>query len=373
MKRVLVSAYCSYNLGDDLFLKILFEKYPHVIFSILTNNKNYTLFERYKNVNIIETPNVKRIYWALSNYFKFTFVFKSHFRKLFKQLNSKENDFDSFLLIGGSVFMEIGSSHYKKEFFSLIYSLFINKPKFIIGANFGPYKSNNYKLFFKNIFEKSSDVCFRDKYSYLLFNDIKTVRYASDIVFQLNYRKQHKVKRSVGFSIIDVESRRSLSTFSYQYQQLHKMLIEAYIKDDYQVNLFSFCQTEGDMISIYKIIKTIKPELRYKIKVFNYDGNIDSLLFEFSKNELVYCSRFHSMILALMNNQNIFPFVYSDKMTNVLSDMNFNGKYLRIENINISYVNEIRMQILSNTYDVSTYNNNSKIQFKILNKYLLDE
>lgn len=51
---ILVCAYFANNLGDDLFLKILIERYPNVKWELLTANRNYKkLFKDLKNVNII--------------------------------------------------------------------------------------------------------------------------------------------------------------------------------------------------------------------------------------------------------------------------------------------------------------------------------
>ena len=41
MKKILVNAYTSLNFGDDLFLKILFDRYPNVKWILPRGGKIY--------------------------------------------------------------------------------------------------------------------------------------------------------------------------------------------------------------------------------------------------------------------------------------------------------------------------------------------
>ena len=55
MKNILVNAYLEKNLGDDLFLKILFDRYPNVKWFIDTTDYTYKeVFKNYKNVDVIK-------------------------------------------------------------------------------------------------------------------------------------------------------------------------------------------------------------------------------------------------------------------------------------------------------------------------------
>src|SRR5690625_7411366 len=76
-KRILVSAYFAKNVGDDLFLKVLFDRYPHVQWDLLTANRNYQeLFKDYDHVRIIYSYRDVRLgrksvhlYYAMNNFF----------------------------------------------------------------------------------------------------------------------------------------------------------------------------------------------------------------------------------------------------------------------------------------------------------------
>ena len=53
MKNILVTAYTSFNVGDDLFLKILFERYPDHQFILFTSETRYiSHLKQYKNVKV---------------------------------------------------------------------------------------------------------------------------------------------------------------------------------------------------------------------------------------------------------------------------------------------------------------------------------
>jgi colanic acid/amylovoran biosynthesis protein len=373
MKKVLVFAYLAKNLGDDLFIKILVERYPRVEFRILTTITNYSIINKYKNTTEVILPRTNRIQWAISNYLRSSLAFNIHFKKLRRLIKKEAILCDAFLVIGGSLFMEVGNTYYKKKFYSIIYSEFSLKPKLILGSNFGPYRSDIFKTFFKNIFKKSTDVCFREKYSYDLFKDIATVRYSPDIVFQLDEGVQNKIKQSVGFSLIDLDSRNNFKAFSDMYQDLHVSLIERYLNDGYEVRLFAFCIDEGDEKSINKILFKLNPLIKNKVKIILYKGEIDAFLEEFKKVEYIYCSRFHAMILGLIYGQNIYPLIYSKKMTNVLSDIGYQGSFSIIEDIQSLNVNDIRKAILMNNCDITSFKKESESQFYFLDRVLLNK
>ena len=94
--RILVNAYFSKNLGDDLFLKILFERYPKVNWYLLTDNTDYNdIFDKHNNVRILKGLSLNIL----------------GIRKvdIFHKINDlllKYYKYDGLVTIGGSIFME---------------------------------------------------------------------------------------------------------------------------------------------------------------------------------------------------------------------------------------------------------------------------
>lgn len=58
MKRIMINAYTTFNLGDDLFIKVLCERYPNTEF-ILYAPKEYKInFKNSSNLKVISNSNI---------------------------------------------------------------------------------------------------------------------------------------------------------------------------------------------------------------------------------------------------------------------------------------------------------------------------
>ena len=172
--KIYARAYLTENLGDDLFIKILTDRYKkHQFYSISRGFKNYTK----GNLKVYSNP----ILFDIIEEFK-----------LEKYLSNK---CDLAISIGGSMYME--NEKYIKD-----YSFGKNK-YYVLGSNFGPYKTQGYYNKVYDFFKNAEDVCFREEYSYNLFKDLPNVRYASDIVFNLDIKDVKNTNRKKAiFSII---------------------------------------------------------------------------------------------------------------------------------------------------------------------------
>ncbi|MCQ4035404.1 polysaccharide pyruvyl transferase family protein [Kaistella montana] len=369
--KVLVHIYLADNLGDDLFAKILLERYPHVQFYFLHETDRYEFLESYENAHIIGLPKLGRINFAVSNYFSSKIAFFIYLKRLKNIFKKMEPSFSAFLVIGGSLFMEGKSEYLKKSFYNIVYDVFKKKPKFIIGGNFGPYRNKEYLEFFRKIFSSSTDVCFRDAYSYGLFPDISTVRLAPDVVFNIINEHVKKDPKKVGVVPISLTRRPALKEFSTIYNLFLSQLISKFSDHGYEVTMYAFCKSEGDekaMEEIYSL--AISKE---NIDIINYEGRkIDQFLHHFSTNSYVVTSRFHGMILGLIYGINTYPISYSRKLVNVLDDMNFTGSYKDIETLVSTNVDVAFDEILANHFNVQQYLEDKDNQFKILDSYFND-
>lgn len=130
MKKILVNAYLDVNFGDDLFLKILFDRYNDVEWVLNSGHRKYKkIFKEYKNVTLIDNIINKAI------------------RRLGleKLINIDYSKYDAGLMIGGSMFMQNHTWKIDYERLKGVISSFKceDKPYFILGSNFGSYKNNN--------------------------------------------------------------------------------------------------------------------------------------------------------------------------------------------------------------------------------------
>lgn len=361
-KKVLVYAYFAKNFGDDLFLKILFDRYPDVEWRLLTANRNYKeIFGTYKNVKIIYSYREVGI--------------GRHQHNIFFKLNDlffNYKKYDAFVNIGGSLFMQGPAWKMKLREREYLVKNFkkSNKKAFILGANFGPYQDKQFVKQYRKLFHEIDDICFRDTHSYNIFRNLDNVRVASDIVFTLETKSTVKKEKSVGFSIIDLEKRKGLNEYYKQYNEKMVRLAEDYIEKGYKINLFSFCENEGDLKGIKFITDNINPEYREHIKVFSYNGDIDIFLNDFKSCEIIVGTRFHSIILAMLFNQKFYPIIYNEKTYNLLKDLKKEKISCHLKDIGSLKVKEAIAAIENNKIDGSNLFLGANKQFEIIDQLL---
>ena len=251
---------------------------------------------------------------------------------------------------------------------------FIDKPKYIIGANFGPFKTSQFYDNYKKYLANYTDVCFRDQYSLDMFQELSNVRIAADVIFGLRYEGKKKIKKSIGISLIELENRENLKGYADNYYSKMVQVIEEYIEKQYSITLFSFCEFQGDLNAIKKVVSKIKEQYRNKINIINYDGNIQKFLDEFSSMEIIIGTRFHACVLSQKFNQGLYPIIYDQKTMNLIKDINLDSFYCDIKEIKDfdvkKLVDVIDMNKIDNINDLQI---NAEKQFYELDKFLFNE
>lgn len=351
MKKILVIAYLEKNFGDDLFLKLLFERYSNVTWILDGNEKEYkNIFEKYNNVHIL----------------------KNYKNKIFSKFGIGYFKYDAVIYIGGSIFIQ--HNYWKRQLKQRknVFRAFRNKPKFILGSNFGPFKETEFLEKYTNLLNECEDVCVRDTYSYELFNKLNNIRLAPDIVFQLSDRHLKKKKNSIGISLINLEGRSDLEQYNKVYRAKIIELIENLIKNGKYITLFSFCEKEGDLEVIKYIANNIKTFYKKNIKILNYTGDIDNFLSEFESMENIIGTRFHSCILSQVFDQGLYPLIYSNKTYNMLHDIGLNNEYTYIKDIENLDVNHVLNIINNNKISNKNIFEESERQFEVLDKYVFN-
>ena len=312
-KKFFILAYARQNLGDDLFIYMLLRKYPEIQFFInIEKTEHAKLFENYENVTIYQDVG----------------------RKLTKE---NANEYDGYIYIGGSIFMEGIGVNYTVTEQLLSFMQECKKqeiPFHYVSSNFGPYETEGYLNLTKEIIQNCASVHFRDKYSSDLFSEVSTVHYAPDLAFTYIPEKTEKKANSVGISLIDLNIRPKLIAYIDNYYDMLVSNIKDYINQGKSVTLFSFCKHEGDERAIEEMVKRLPINIKEKVNILNYDGDIEYFLREYSKMEYVICSRFHAMILSAIMNQKCKILSYSDKFDNVINDLGlFTNKILHFDEI----------------------------------------
>lgn len=335
--KVYVDAYLAKNLGDDLFVDILTKRYP--------NHKFFTIAEGEKGYN---KSNLK----VYSNKYFFKFLKKFQLEKYLA------NRYDTVVTIGGSMFMENNDSD--RDF-----SLGKNK-RYMLGVNFGPYKTEKY---YQNIYAMISnleDVCFRDRYSYNLFKDLPNTRCASDIIFSMDTSnvKITNRKRAV-ISIISPKDKIN-EKYNEKYEKKMIELIQFLESKGYEICLMSFCKIENDEETIENIIKKLSENLKSKIEKYYYNGNIEEALNVLGDSQLIVGGRFHANIIGLVLGKSILPVLYSDKTLHVLQDMEIDVPIIDIRKLDEFDIQKLTDEQLNKHFDVEIQKNDAKRHFEKL-------
>lgn len=316
-KRVLIYGYTRVNFGDDLFFKILVERYPDIDFYMLAE-VDYSQIIRCENFHSMRRNRINKI-------------FASHIPYQFYLHN-----FDAVICIGGSIFMELGASGRNRitRFLFKYKRAFPRVPIYIVGSNYGPEQTTAFRESVKELFTLVESVSLRDNTSYNLFKDNPRVVYAPDVIFQLALEPKGDAKSNiVGFSLIDLPSRQSLSQYNEQYEKFVLHHIGNALAEGKSVRLFSFCSYEGDKRVCERIVAQLGEEEQKRVEIVAYEGEIEPFLTSLSEVDLLYASRFHAAILGISMQIPTIPVVYSDKTINVLTDLKYKGDIVDIRSL----------------------------------------
>ncbi len=341
--KIYVDAYLSKNLGDDLFINILTKRYPqHKFYAISKGEKGYN------------TKNFK----VYSN----TYIFK--ILKKFQWEKYLANHYDTVVTIGGSMFMERGDTN--RDF-----SMGKNK-RYVLGINFGPYKTQEYYNNIYNMLSDVEDVCFRDKYSYNLFKELPNARQAADIVFSMDTSNIKITNRKR--AIISIISPKDKIDEKYEEKYEEKMLelITFLIKKEYEICLMSFCKNENDEEEIEKIYNQIPENQKKKVEKYYYNGNIEEALNTIADSQLVVGGRFHANIIGLCLGKSILPVLYSDKTLHVLEDMQINTPIIDIRKLENFNIESIKDEDLTRHYNIEKQKEDAQRHFEKLDIQLIN-
>lgn len=373
---IAVECYLEHNLGDDLFLKILLERYPNINFFVFADKSYLSWSKHFQNLTVISSDRSAEISkkngFLVSLYYRFI-VLKQKIMLLRRA--------QSLVVIGGSIFMQFvhrkGLRKKIKFRFQLIKNsikYYVSKKVFICGSNFGPFFDIQYKNTYHSIFNNHcNDICFRDRYSFNLFDDLNNVRYAPDILFGVNMPILEK-KRNVFFSIVDLNGNVAkfgkLSKYGDSYDDWLLEATKLFHNKGYHITYCSFCSYEGDMNEVIKLSRRAEKE-GIKVSQLFYHDNIEKILEAIAESEIVVGTRFHATILGLVAKAKVIPILYSDKTKNVLEDINFDMQdCIDLRNFDKNNFDVLDKAVRNSIFDVSTEILESAEHFSALDTFL---
>lgn len=354
---IYVRGYFYTNLGDDLFMLILANRYPKHRFHIIAPKEQMFFLQKQKNIIVHEYKMCLRVFDKITdkigkNYYKFI-----------------EKKCELNIIISGSIFQE---SYSIEKSIKQLQSLPFKNKTFVLGTNFGPYYTDTYYQYVKGYLQKAEDVCFRDKWSFNKFSDLNNVRMAPDIIFGLEniYNKVYEEEQSVFFSIIDFENRNSISQYANSYRNFVISCIKYYISKKYRIVMASFCKFEMDNVEIEKILCKLSYNEKKSVTIIEYCGeNWQDIISEIQKSKIVIATRFHSMILGMLYGKKVLPIVYNDKIMHFLESIGDEEKGVQLQELENYCLNEQDFVMLDNLEKIIQQSEN---HFKVLDKWLLN-
>ena len=315
MKHVFLYAYDKVNLGDDLFVRTITNRYPQTKFYMWSDLDNRHNFSDISNLTVIDCHS--KVIRGIARIWK---SFPARYRAWI------EKHCDIMVYIGGSIFAEYSQWERYVEWWR---KKAVQKPMYILGANWGPYFTPQYQEGMKEVFGLMKDVCFRDQYSIEQFQHISSVRYAPDILFACPIQQKEIKEKQIFVSVIDCGSDDHILLNEYKEKYIENMslLLKQYLENGCTLILSSFCKKERDDKAISDIMNNIcTHDYADNIKVLSYNGTNGKKIIEaISSSNYVIATRFHGIVLALAAGRPVLPIVYSDKTLHMLESICFDG------------------------------------------------
>ncbi|MGI8385429.1 polysaccharide pyruvyl transferase family protein [Robertmurraya sp. P23] len=346
--RVAIDAYFNNNLGDDLFLDLLLNRYKNVQFDFLVKDpESCQAFKDHPQVRFISR---KTVLLNLVSY-------------------------DAYILIGGSLFQEPEDWKRQWKIFHITVSAFklFGKKTFVLGCNVGPIKTENYLNTYIRTFRKLTHMTVRDEYSYNLLKDkgIKLSLHPDIVLSKPVEQNINKSENIIGISVIDWPGTNN----QHSYVDTNVKLIKTLVENNKIVRMFSFQDTNkiSDLKVINQILQGLDEEIKSNVEVVNYQGDIDRFLSLFAQCCAMVTTRFHSLILAMKYQQNIIPVIYSKKTVQTLEYLGLDLKYYQLEDLYVEKIEDIARVLLGQNPEVIEIDNlcrSSEEHFSILDRAL---
>ena len=309
-----VSFFSRYNLGDDLFIRILLERYRNTSFYINERRDYREQLSPYKNVIVKKRSSVditkNMLLRKLGRYDKLS-------------QNKDADRCKGIINIGGSLYVEPDKPW-----------LDTRNPVYVLGANFGPYKTKEYKELYEDYFRGVKDICFRDKESYELFKDLGNVRMAPDIVFSLGGACDGG-RYGLFVSVMDLYEKSGYEPEEIQsYEALIIKEARRCIREKKIVVLSSFFKIQGDENAVNRIYDSFTAEEQKYVRKLFYHGRkneTEKLLKVIKSSEAVLGTRYHSIVLGLAFGKNVAALCYNNKSYNLMTELGFAEKAVIIK------------------------------------------
>lgn len=335
MNEYYIEFFNHHNFGDDLFIYCITRAFPNTLFHINGSKKNLKGLTNIKNLKI----HYDNIFFK-----KLSGLLRRVYRQKDFLLSYRARNSEAVIYLGGSLFIEPEDSNLEDYYVNNIRRRVDGKKFFLIGANFGPYRTESFYNHFLSEFETYDFISFRDKESYTVFDSLNNVQYAPDIVFSIRewfggIKKSEK--RYILFSVVG-------ETVVKNYLPYKKKIIDwakQYISNGFSIVLLAMCNEQGDLRTCSEILEDLDDSSN--VNVVSYENDLIEVINYIASSDYVIGTRFHSIVTSIALNVPVLPLIYSKKTANMLEDCGFNGIQIDINEISRYTFKEIERNRLN--------------------------
>ena len=289
--NILLNGYFDKNFGDDAMQEMIVSHFSeHDFYPNCNQREMLAHLEKYENVHIGE--NIPKVDLFL-NVIGTGFLYQTRFAKvtkLFEVLFKKKQKYPRMALV------DCSTEHFTSKTEKWLVKYGISQYDFITCRD-----DITYQFLKKNI----------KKASISKFNDI---------IFAGDYKNTSE-RSFLGIAPVN----RAKSDKNYTYYKELATFADDYIDQNKKyVKLFAFdCGNENDALAA----TCIKNIMRNKesVKIVAYNSNTDEFVKEFCECEMIIGSRFHSIVLAVLNGINTIAVYDNEKIDRICHEFNIMG------------------------------------------------
>ena len=306
--KIFLEAFVDTNFGDNLFVHTIVNRYSKHEFYMIPNSG----YEESYNKLLLHEKNIRLV-----------------------ELEQEEavlKEIDGIIIVGGDMFWDYG------DYTTIIRRIGAVKKNQGWLAILGISLFENYSVVttetLKEIFLLADHIVVRDKQSFAQVKRIAkeaNATLAADMAVTFNLNKVKRIKPLQGVLGVSVRKKIPRNTEDY-YTQYCKDVAEfsmAYLDeaDFHNVHFLALSTGSSDDRAVARdIIAQCDEKYHERMKIIPFTGNVEAYIEEMQKCKIMVCTRFHSMVFALMLEKPFVPIIYEEKMKRVLQEIAYYGE-----------------------------------------------
>lgn len=311
--NIFLWAFIDQNFGDNYFVDTFCRRYPSHTFYLACGNRNAAFYQAIQH----KAPNIRLILEPDSSFL---------------------SDMQGMILLGGDMFWDYGVGSILKCARTITQN---GGWCIILGTSLFDNYLPETKQDLRQLFLLSRAVTLRDRQS-----TCQAANYApkanllcvADMALQYpanNFKNLPVTKGLLGISIREKIHRNSAPAYC-SYCTAIAQTIQTYLEQSKtnQVALYAFSTGSTDDRKCAQDIISLCPDsMRERISCIHFHGDTEDFICQLYRCEAMICTRFHSLVFALIMKKACVPIIYEDKIKHLLEEIHYHGPTLTYEDI----------------------------------------